>query len=40
MKRKLQCILVDDDPLIHDIFKEYLKDCVDAEITHYYDAVH
>lgn len=36
MQRKLNCILVDDDPAIHDIFKEYLKDCRYAEITDYY----
>lgn len=36
MQRKLQCILVDDDPSVHDIFKEYLKDNEYAEITDYF----
>ena len=36
MKRKLQCILVDDDPEIHSYFKEYLENNEYAEITHYY----
>jgi DNA-binding LytR/AlgR family response regulator len=36
MKRKLQCILVDDEPSIHATFKKYLKDCEYAEITDYY----
>jgi DNA-binding LytR/AlgR family response regulator len=36
MGRKLQCILVDDDPLIHDIFKKYLENNEYVEITDYY----
>ena len=37
MQRKLQCILVDDDPAIHKIFREYLKDNEYAEVTDYYE---
>lgn len=37
MERKLQCVLVDDDRYIHDIFKEYLKNNKFAEITDYYE---
>src|SRR5580704_9303591 len=37
MQRKLQCILVDDDPAIHKVFKEYLKDNEFAEVTDYYE---
>jgi DNA-binding LytR/AlgR family response regulator len=37
MNRKLQCIVVDDDPLIHAIFKDYLKDNEYAEVTNFYD---
>jgi two-component system LytT family response regulator len=37
MKRKLDCILVDDDPAIHDIFRNYLSDSEYAELTHYYE---
>ena len=37
MQRKLQFILVDDDPYIYDIFKEYLKDNEFAEVTDYYE---
>lgn len=36
MQRKLQCILVDDEPPIYDVFKEYLGDNEYAEITDYY----
>ena len=36
MKRKIQCIVVDDDTLIHDIFKKYLEDCEHAEIVDYF----
>jgi len=37
MSKKLQCILVDDDLGIHDIFREYLKDSEYAEITDYFN---
>src|SRR5580704_5606054 len=37
MQRKLQCILVDDDPAIHKVFKEYLKDNEFAVLTDYYE---
>jgi DNA-binding LytR/AlgR family response regulator len=37
MQRKLQCIVVDDDTYIHDIFKDYLKDNEYAEVTDYYE---
>lgn len=36
MGEKLYCVLVDDDPLIHDIFREYLKDCEFVEMVGYY----
>lgn len=36
MKRKLQCILVDDEPWVYDVFKEYLKNNEYAIITDYY----
>jgi DNA-binding LytR/AlgR family response regulator len=36
-RRKLQCILVDDDPSVHSIFKDYLNNNEYAEVTDYYD---
>ena len=36
MQKKLQCILVDDDPKIHDVFRDYLRNCEYAVITDYY----
>ena len=37
MQRKLQCILVDDDPVVHNIFREYLENNEYAEVTDYYE---
>ncbi len=37
MQRKLKCVLIDDDPSIHKIFKEYLEGNEYAELTDYYE---
>jgi DNA-binding LytR/AlgR family response regulator len=36
MQRKLKCVLIDDDVVIHEIFQDYLRNNEYAEITDFY----